>query len=73
MSKVVYYGFPLYAHMIQTFPLIEELVLRGEDVTCCANDRYKNQIELTGATFHAYLNEYSDDPDDTLYKKLSGN
>jgi len=67
MAKVVYYGFPMYAHMIQTFPLVEELVSRGEEVIFYANDKYKYQIELAGASFQSYLNEYSDDPGDIAW------
>ena len=62
MSKVVFYGFPMYAHMIQTLPLVQELVSRGEEVIYFANDKYKHQVEKAGATFRDYLSEYSDDP-----------
>jgi len=62
MSKVVFYNMPLYAHTIQTFPLIQELVNRGEEVIFHTNERFRDSVELTGAEYREYLGEYSSDP-----------
>jgi MGT family glycosyltransferase len=67
MSKVVFYGFPIYAHLIQTLPLVQELVKRGEDVTYFVNPRYKGKVELAGANYREYLKEYDDDPSDMVW------
>jgi MGT family glycosyltransferase len=67
LSKVVFYGIPLYAHTIQTLPLVEQLVKRGECVTYYSNKRFENEIRLTGADFHEYLSEYFDDPSEMIW------
>jgi len=68
LSKVVFYGVPLYAHTIQTLPLVEELVKKGEDVVYYSNKRFEGEINLTGADFREYLGEYFDDPSEMIWK-----
>jgi len=67
MSKVVFYGVPLYAHSIQTFPLVRELVDRGEEVVYYSNRKFEEEIKLAGAEFREYLSEYYDDPSDMIW------
>lgn len=68
MSKVVFYGVPLYAHTIQTLPLVKELIDRGEEVIYYSSRKFKEEIELTGADFREYLNEYNEDPSEMIWK-----
>ena len=68
MSKVVFYSVPLYAHTIQTFPLVKEMVDRGEDIVYYSNRKFKEEIELTGAEFREYLSEYYNDPSDMIWR-----
>lgn len=68
MSKVVFYGVPLYAHTIQTLPLVRELVDRGEEVIYYSNKKFEDEIKLSGAQFHEYLSEYNDDPSEMIWK-----
>jgi MGT family glycosyltransferase len=68
LSKAVFLGVPLYAHMIQTLPLTEELVKRGEQVLYYSNKRFENEIKLTGADFREYLEEYYDDPSEMIWR-----
>jgi len=62
MSRVFFYGMPLFAHTIQTFPLIRELVKRGEEVIYYTTERYKASVELTGAEYREYLEDFNSDP-----------
>lgn len=68
MSKVIFYGVPLYAHTIQTFPLVEELINRGEEVIYYSSRNFKEEIELTGAEYREYLSEYLEDPSEMIWK-----
>ncbi len=54
LSRVLFLGFPLFAHSIQTFPLVKELVAGGEKVLYYSSRRFENQIKRTGARFREY-------------------
>lgn len=54
MAKVVVLNLPEYGHMNATYPLIAELVRRGEQVTYYATEAFRASIEQTGANFASY-------------------
>jgi MGT family glycosyltransferase len=53
--------------MIQTLPLVRELVERGEEVVYYSNERFEDEIKQTGAEYREYLGEYVDDPSDMIW------
>jgi len=67
MSKVVFYGLPLYAHSIQTFPLLKELIDRGEEVIYYTNSTFRDKVKMVGAEYREYLEEYVEDPGDMFW------
>ena len=67
MSQVVFYGMPIFAHTIQTFPLVKELVDKGENVIYYSNKRFEDAIKKTGAEFREYLQEYENDPSEIIW------
>ena len=54
MSSIVFIEMPAFGHVNPTLPVAQELVRRGEHVTCYATEEFRSQIEQTGATFQAY-------------------
>lgn len=54
MSTAVLLNLPEHGHMNATFPLVAELVKRGERVIYCATEPYRRQIESAGCEFVAY-------------------
>lgn len=61
MSKVLFMNGPSQGHINPTIPLMEELIKRGEQITCFITEEYREKIERTGATFRAcdnYLKKY---------------
>jgi MGT family glycosyltransferase len=54
MSKIIYLTPPAHGHVNPTLPLMQELVQRGEQITCYNTEEFRPAIEQTGATFRAY-------------------
>lgn len=56
MSTTVMLNLPEAGHMNPTFPLIAELVQRGERVLCYAVEPFRRALESAGAEFCSYPN-----------------
>jgi MGT family glycosyltransferase len=54
MSTTVVLNLPEHGHMNATYPVVAELVRRGERVVYYATEPYRAQVEETGAEFAAY-------------------
>ena len=54
MSTVVVLNLPEYGHMNATFPLVAELVRRGERVIYFATEPFRERVEATGAEYRSY-------------------
>ncbi len=54
MAKFIFFSIPLRSHANPTFPIVRELVARGEEVIYYLTDTFKQEIEATGATFRSY-------------------
>lgn len=54
MSKIVYLTPPAQGHVNPTLPVVQELIKRGEAVTCYNIEAFRPQFERTGAAFRAY-------------------
>ncbi len=54
MAKYVFFNFPASGHVNPTLAIVEELIKRGEQVVYYLPERFRQTIEATGATFHAY-------------------
>jgi MGT family glycosyltransferase len=51
MAKALFFNVPAHGHMNPTFPLVAELVQRGDQVIYYASETFQAAIEQTGATF----------------------
>lgn len=56
MSTVVVLNLPEHGHMNATFPVVSELVRRGERVVYFATEPFRRKVEATGAEFADYGN-----------------
>lgn len=54
MSIVVILNLPEYGHMNATFPLVAELVLRGERVVYFATEPFRERVLASGAEYISY-------------------
>ena len=54
MAKFIFFSIPLRSHANPTFPIVQELVARGEEVIYYLTDTFKGEIEATGAIFRSY-------------------
>ncbi|HXR66473.1 MAG TPA: macrolide family glycosyltransferase [Ktedonobacteraceae bacterium] len=54
MAKFIFLSIPLRSHANPTFPVVRELVARGEEVIYYLTEQFKEEIEATGATFRGY-------------------
>ena len=54
MSTVVVLNLPEYGHMNATFPVVAELVRRGERVVYFATEPFRERVEATGAEYVSY-------------------
>lgn len=54
MAKFVFLSIPLRSHANPTFPIVRELIERGEEVTYYLTEPFKQAIEATGAKFCSY-------------------
>lgn len=52
MAKIVFMNISGGGHVIATFGIVEELVARGEEVHYFEDERFRDEIEKLGATFH---------------------
>lgn len=52
MTKIVFMNISGGGHVIATFGMVEELVARGEEIHYFEDERFRNEIETLGATFH---------------------
>lgn len=54
MAKFIFVSIPLRSHANPTFPVVQELVERGEEVIYYLTEQFREEIEATGATFRCY-------------------
>jgi MGT family glycosyltransferase len=54
VAKFVFISIPLRSHANPTFPIVQELVARGDEVIYYLTPLFKEAIEATGATFRSY-------------------
>jgi MGT family glycosyltransferase len=54
MPTALVLNLPEHGHMNATFPLVEELVARGERVVYLATEPWRRRVEAAGAVFAAY-------------------
>src|SRR5450631_3659272 len=54
MAKYVFLNIPAYGHVNPTFPMVKELVRRGEEVVYFLTEDFRAAVEATGATFRSY-------------------
>jgi len=54
MARGAFFNIPFHGHTNATFPVVRELVDRGEDITYYLTDAFRPQIERVGARFHRY-------------------
>ena len=54
MARGAFFNIPLHGHVNATFPVVQELVRRGEDITYYLTESFRPQVERTGARFHGY-------------------
>ena len=54
MSKIIYLTPPAHGHLNPALPVMQELVQRGEQVSCYNTEEFQSTVERIGATFRAY-------------------
>lgn len=54
MAKYVFLNIPAYGHVNPTFPVVQELVRRGEEVVYFLTEEFRSAVEATGAEFRPY-------------------
>ncbi|EPX55290.1 antibiotic resistance macrolide glycosyltransferase [Cystobacter fuscus DSM 2262] len=54
MARGAFFNVPFHGHTNATFPVVRELVERGEDITYYLTDSFRPQVERAGARFHRY-------------------
>ena len=54
MAKFVFINPPLHAHINPNLPIVQELVVRGNEVVYYLTEKYRSAIEATGARFCCY-------------------
>jgi MGT family glycosyltransferase len=54
MSTAVVLNLPEHGHMNATFPLVAELVRRGERVVYYSTEPFRERVEAAGAQYHSY-------------------
>jgi MGT family glycosyltransferase len=54
MATALVLNLPEHGHMNATFPLVAELVARGERVVYLATEAWRSRVEASGAAFTAY-------------------
>jgi MGT family glycosyltransferase len=54
MAKIVVLNLPEHGHMNTTYPVVTELVRRGNEVTYYATEPYRANVEAAGAGFASY-------------------
>jgi MGT family glycosyltransferase len=54
MAKFVFVNIPLLSHANPTFPIVQELVARGDEVIYYLTEPFREAVEATGATFRSY-------------------
>ncbi|MET0401271.1 MAG: macrolide family glycosyltransferase, partial [Cystobacter sp.] len=54
MARGAFFNIPFHGHTNATFPVVRELVERGEDITYYLTEAFRPQVERTGARFHGY-------------------
>lgn len=52
--KLLYMNIPAQGHVNPSLPVVSELVRRGHYVVCYNGERFRQQIQATGAEFHPY-------------------
>lgn len=58
MPTIVYFSLPAHGHLNPSFPVVAELVQRGNHVHCFALERFRSGIEQSGAVFHEYSSRF---------------
>lgn len=54
MTKILFFNVPTSGHIYATYPVVKELVRRGNEVVYVLTEAYRKPIEATGATFKPY-------------------
>ena len=54
MARGVFFNIPYHGHTNATFPVVRELVDRGEDITYYLTETFRPQVERAGARFQGY-------------------
>lgn len=54
MAKFIFVNIPSLSHVNPTLPMVQELVVRGEEVIYYLTEPFREAIEATGATFRSY-------------------
>ena len=62
MATTVFLNLPEHGHMNATWPVVAELVRRGERVVYFGTEPYRRAIEATGATYASYGDPAAFDP-----------
>src|SRR5438874_2355479 len=52
MAKYAFFTMPEYGHIYPTLAIVEELIARSEQVIYYLDERFRQDIEATGASFH---------------------
>ena len=64
MKSIMFFCIPAHGHHNPTFPVVKELVSRGDSVRFYSFNEFKEKVQATGATFiscDSYLGEVSKD------------
>ncbi|WNG26297.1 glycosyl transferase [Cystobacter fuscus] len=61
MARGAFFNVPFHGHTNATFPVVRELVERGEDITYYLTDSFRPQVERAGARFHRYESTVEED------------
>jgi MGT family glycosyltransferase len=54
MAKAFFFNIRAHGHMNPTFPLVRELVNRGETITYYTGEEFQKKVETAGAEFRTY-------------------
>lgn len=54
MARGVFFNIPFHGHTNASFPIVRELVDRGEEITYYLTETFRPQVERTGARLHCY-------------------
>ena len=59
-KKIVFFSTPAYGHIISVYPVLEELVKRGNKVDWYCSAKYKSLVEKSGANFIEYAGDFDE-------------